>query len=57
VYIVDAERRVTLRDTTDGFKVKATLDLSMFDLLPMNTTDGTIYGVTADGGLVADHPR
>lgn len=55
--LVDEDRRVSLRDTSDGYKVKATLDLSMFDLLPTNTTDGTIYGVTADGGLVAAMPR
>jgi outer membrane protein assembly factor BamB len=57
VLVADGERRVSLRDASDKYKVKATLDLSMFDLLPMNTTDGTIYGVTADGGLVAAHPR
>jgi hypothetical protein len=57
VLIVDEDRRVTLRDASDGFKPKATLDLGMFDLLPMNPYDGTIYGVTADGGLVAAVPR
>jgi hypothetical protein len=57
VMTVDEDRRVTLRDATDGFKVKATLDLGMFDLIPTNPYDGTIYGVTADGGLVAAMPR
>jgi hypothetical protein len=55
--IVDEDRRVTLRDASDGFKPKATLDLSMFDLMPSNPYDGTIYGVTADGGIVAAVPR
>lgn len=53
----DKDRRVTLRDTTDGYKAKGTLDLGMFDLLPTNEQDGAVYGVTADGYLVLAMPR
>lgn len=57
ILTVDEERNVTLRDATDGYQVKATLQLGMFDLLPMNTYDGALYGVTADGAVVAAIPR
>jgi outer membrane protein assembly factor BamB len=57
VLTADEDRRVTLRDASDGYKVKATLQLGMFDLLPMNTFDGSVYGVTADGAVVAAIPR
>ena len=48
---------VSLRDSTDGYQVKGTLSLGMFDLLPTNSIDGTLYGVRADGNIVAAVPR
>lgn len=54
---VDGNRRVTLRDSSDKFAEKGQLELSMFDLLPTNELDGTLYGVTADGYIVMATPR
>ncbi len=54
---VDGDRRVTVRDASDKFAEKGRLELSMFDLLPTNEHDGTVYGVTADGYVVAALPR
>ena len=44
-------------DSTDGYQVKGTLSLGMFDLLPTNSIDGTLYGVRSDGNIVAAVPR
>jgi outer membrane protein assembly factor BamB len=57
VVTLDRNRMATLRDATDGYKAKARLNLNMFDLLPANERDGAIYGVTADGYVVASVPR
>lgn len=56
IVTIDSGRKATLRDASDDYKVKATLDLSPFDLLPTNTRDGAIYACTSDGGIVAALP-
>ena len=57
VVTLDRNRMATLRDSSDGYKVKGRLNLNMFDLLPTNETGGAIYGVTSDGYVVAAIPR
>lgn len=57
VVTLDRSRNAVLRDASDGYAVKARLPLGMFDLLPTNEADGAIYGVTADGWVVAATPR
>ncbi|MFM8979024.1 MAG: PQQ-binding-like beta-propeller repeat protein [Planctomycetia bacterium] len=57
VVTLDASRNAVLRDANDGYTIKARLPLGMFDLLPTNEADGAIYGVTADGYVVAATPR
>jgi outer membrane protein assembly factor BamB len=57
VVTLDRNRMATLRDSSDGYKAKGRLNLGMFDLMPANETGGAIYGVTADGYLVAAVPR
>jgi hypothetical protein len=57
VLTADSERRVLLRDAQAGHAVKGEMQLRMFDLLPTNTTDGAVYGVTHDGAIVAAVPR
>jgi len=57
VVTLDRNRMATLRDSSDGYKVKGRLNLNMFDLMPTNESGGAIYGVTADGYIVAAVPR
>jgi outer membrane protein assembly factor BamB len=57
VMTADGERRVLLRDAQEGYAVKGELNLRMFDLRPTNSTDGALYGITHDGGIVAAIPR
>ena len=57
IVTLDRNRMATLRDSTDGYKAKGRLNLNMFDLMPANERDGSIYGVTADGYVVASVPR
>jgi outer membrane protein assembly factor BamB len=54
---IDRNRMACLRDANDGYKAKARLNLNMFDLMPTNESGGAIYGVTADGYVVASVPR
>jgi outer membrane protein assembly factor BamB len=54
---IDRRRQVTIRDTSDGYKVTGNLGLQMFDLVPCNTRNGEIFACTADGNVVAAIPR
>lgn len=54
---LDRNRMASLRDMSDGFKVKGRLSLGMFDLLPTNEGSGALYGITADGYVVSATPR
>jgi outer membrane protein assembly factor BamB len=57
VLTIDRNRNVDLRDSKDGYKVKGRLKLGMFDLVPTNSSDGAVYGVTHDGAIVAAIPN
>jgi hypothetical protein len=57
VLTIDRDRNVQLRDSKDGYKVKGRMRLGMFDLVPTNGSDGAVYGVTHDGGIVAAIPN
>lgn len=57
VATVDANRVMVIRDAAADFGETKKLSLAMFDILPTNTTDGTIFGITHDGGVVAAIPK
>lgn len=52
-----ANRTITLRDATDGYKVTGSLNLSMFDLIPTNGANGELYACTSDGSIIAVIPK
>ena len=56
VLVLDGNKNVLFRDKSKGYEVKGKLPLSMFDLIPANTTDGAIFACTHDGGIVAAIP-
>ena len=56
VTTLDDHKRLVFRDASEDYAVKGKLDLSMFDLIPSNATDGTVFGCTHDGGLVVATP-
>ncbi len=56
VVTLDEHKRLAFRDAKSDYEVKGKVDLSMFDLIPSNSTDGAIFGCTHDGGLVVAIP-
>ena len=57
VATLDAGRILHIRDAAADFDETKKLHLSMFDIVPTNTTDGAIFGITHDGGVVAAIPK
>ncbi len=57
IVTVDRGRTIHFRDAMDKYKVKGSLDLGVFDLIPTNRNDGAIYAATADGTVVAAIPK
>lgn len=57
VATIDGSRMVTFRDSRRGYDVTGHLNLGMFDLVPTNTSNGEIFGCTADGSIVAAIPK
>lgn len=57
VLTVDRNQQLYLRDKNDGYKVKGEMSLRMFDLIPTNRTDGALFAVTSDGGVVGVLPK
>ena len=57
-YVVTLNDRCTavFRDIESNYEAVDKLGLQMFDLIPTNTTDGAIYGITHDGSIVAAIP-
>lgn len=56
VLTIDGARKVTIRDSGNGYAVVGSANLGMFDLVPCNTSNGEIFGCTADGNVVAAIP-
>ena len=57
VVTCDANRNLTFRDASDGFKVVGGLKLGMADLIPTNTQNGEIFAATADGTILVAIPK
>jgi hypothetical protein len=53
----DKNRKLTIRDSSDGYKVTGSINLNMFDLIPTNTSNGEIFACTSDGTIVAVIPK
>ena len=53
----DRNRKMTIRDTSDGYKVTKSLNLSMFDLIPTNSDNGEIFACTSDGSVIGVIPK
>jgi outer membrane protein assembly factor BamB len=56
VTTLDDHKRLVFRDAKSDYEVTGKLDVSMFDLMPANATDGAVFGCTHDGGLVVAIP-
>lgn len=57
VVTVNGKGQLVLRDSTDGYKVKGTMNVRMLELMPTNRAGGEIYAVTNDGGVVISIPK
>lgn len=57
VVTVDAKRRLCCRDASDGYKIKAKINLGMADLIPTNDENGEVFAITADGTILVAIPK